>query len=536
MHSFPGLPLAAPGGPEGMQAPMPLAAPGGPDAAMQAAMQAAAAAMFPMPPFPMPLLPMPPMPPIRHAALNGAAPAAPAWPAPEEEEPSLDERPLEFLCQHSATGSSPWQPVIWDEARRCFSFHLPGAIGSGMTKQFFDRVKDCAPWQPLHDKTKTRVSRHTAWYTHSNACNCAYTYGDDTRVEAPADPKFRKVMEDIVKYVFSKFPTLPEEAWPNCANLNLYADGQEGVGWHADDELIFMGTARDCPIMSLSLGGAREFWLALKCEGNPDVKKGVVEVDLRDGDLLTLEGLCQKHCMHTVPRASPSDFSRQQPRINITFRWMRLHKHMCPYAKVAETWYKMAQIQEKSESPFHQDAGEDSLPAHRHDGMRVLDPAIKTVKDASWAGNKKEKGSKYERNVIMSPLPKSARALFGEGPLQQSLQFLAGPPRPNNARQFLRGWSAGTGPMCAIRWQPCDACGHTCWGGGRPCQEGEMEYSGQWFCRCCFTAWAEDSAKQAAQASYQYGGWPMPPMAPMTDFSQMPGFPNGNGFMHNGYH
>ena len=24
-----------------------------------------------------------------------------------------------------------------------------------------------------------------------------------------------------------------------------------GVGWHADDEVIFLGTARDCPILSL---------------------------------------------------------------------------------------------------------------------------------------------------------------------------------------------------------------------------------------------------------------------------------------------
>jgi len=181
------------------------------------------------------------------------------WPAPDTLEASLDEQPLEFLCQHSATGSRAWQPLVWDEARRCFSFYMPKALGPLTTGPFYKMIKETAPWQPLHDKAKTRISRHTAWWTRSSSCNCAYTYGEDTRVEAPERKEFGEIMEELVKIVFTKFPSLPEEAWPNCANLNLYDDGTEGVGWHADDELIFMGTARDCPILSLSLGGTREF-------------------------------------------------------------------------------------------------------------------------------------------------------------------------------------------------------------------------------------------------------------------------------------
>lgn len=442
-----------------------------------------------------------------------------AWPPPEVPEPSLHELPLEFISQHSATGSRAWQPIVWDEARRAFSFHLPNALGTGVTVPFFEKLKETAPWQPLHDKAKTRVSRHTAWYTRNSSCNCAYTYGDDTRVEATqGSAEFNKVMDDIVRCVFTKFPSLPEEAWPNCANLNLYADGLEGVGWHADDELLFMGTARDCPIVSLSFGGTREFWIALKTEGAPDVKKGVIEVDLRDGDLLTLEGLTQKYCMHTVPRASPSDMARQQPRINVTFRWMRLHKHQCPYARVAETFYKMAQQQDKAE-----DSEEEGLPAHKHDGMRILDPAAKPVKSRG-----SQRSSKFDsRTLIMSPIPPSARALFGEG--AQTI-FPEGPPRPNGAKLFLRGWSPGTGPMGAVKWQACDACGHTCYGGGRPCQEGGMGYRGQWFCRCCWCAFAEAENEAASyQASYQYADWNYAAMCGAG------GFPGGGLFLPNGH-
>lgn len=309
-------------------------------------------------------------------------------------------------------------------------------------------------------------------------------------MEAPIDEEFRKVMDDITKCVFTKFPTLPEEAWPNCANLNLYDDGNEGVGWHADDELIFMGTARDCPILSLSLGGTREFWLALKTEGNPDVKKGVVEVDLKDGDLVTLEGLMQKHYMHTVPRASSSDLLRQQPRINITFRWMRLHKHQCPYAKVAKTWYKMAEMFEEPK-----DEEKDATPAHKHDGMMILDPSAKNM----MSMKDQKKGSKNERALVMSPVPQSARAMFGEG---QS-QFKELPPRPDNARSFVAGWSAGTGAMGMVKWQACDACGHTCWGGGRPCQAAPPCLD-QWFCRCCWLAWTHAEKQASLCANWNY--------------------------------
>lgn len=446
----------------------------------------------------------------------------PCWPPPDVAEPSLEEQPLEFICQHSAAGSSAWQPVLWDEARRCFSFYLPRALGRNETEHFFSRLKETAPWQPLHDKTKTRVSRHTAWYTRAS-CNCAYTYGEDTRVEAKSqsDTEFRKVMDELVKCVFSKFPSLPEEAWPNCANLNLYEDGSEGVGWHADDELIFMGTARDCPILSLSLGGTREFWISLKASGQPDVKKGVVEMDLGDGDLLTLEGLMQKHCMHLVPRSSPSDEMRQEPRVNITFRWMRLHKHQCPYAKVALTFYQMAQQVDEAE-----EAGSDSppaLPAHKHDGMIVLDPAARTVK--STRSQRSSKHDDYERTAIMSPLPPSARALFGEGRPRKS-PVSPEAPRPKEASPFIRGWSTGSGPMGAVKWQPCDACGHTCYGGGRPCQEGGIEFPGEWYCRCCWSHWAETEKQQA---SYQFADWDY------VALCNAGGFPNGNLFMQNGW-
>lgn len=474
-------------------------------------------------------------PPVANSTIApvAAMPTLPGgWPPPRETEPTLVERPLEFICEHSAAGSSAWQALVWDESRRCFSFHLPGALSPSVTKSFYDRIKESTPWKPLMDKAKSKVSRRTAWYTSSSSCNCVYTYGEDARIEAPEDESFRRVMQDLIREVFSKFPTLPEEAWPNCANINLYDDGEQGVGWHADDELIFMGTTRDCPIVSLSLGGTREFWIALKSSENPDVKKGVVEVDLRDGDLLTLEGLIQKHCMHTVPRASKLDVRRQDPRINITFRWMRLHKQFCPYAQVAETWFKLAKSVADAEQTYDEvpNSQKRSKPTkYDNGGLRILDPTDPTLGKSSASRQYKN----WQRSVAMSPLPLSARALFGEG----SRKFSHGPPRPNNSQLFLLGWATSSGTMGMIKWQACDACGHTCYGGGRPCQNGGAGYEDQWFCRTCWVSWQEEelqaaqhAAQQAAQeaVSYQFGDWNYFGHGDPTGFATNPGLMYNN--------
>merc|ERR1719281_2181647 len=89
------------------------------------------------------------------------------------------------------------------------------------------------------------------------------------------------------------------------------------------------------------------------------------------------------------------------------------------------------------------------------DGMRILDPtAIDFEQQLADS-----RSSRY-RTVVMSPLPQSSRTLFGEG----SRKFTQEPPGPS-CRSFLQGWSPGQGPMGTTKWQACDACGHTCWGG-----------------------------------------------------------------------
>lgn len=118
-----------------------------------------------------------------------------------------------------------------------------------------------------------KVSRHTFWWTRPNAagneCTCNYTYGAGVNMKIPSAKELRD------------FSALMGELWtdlgfdkmrriPNSVNINLYEDGSQGCGWHADDESLFDGKVQDCRILSMSLGDGREFWLANKLEGRGD--------------------------------------------------------------------------------------------------------------------------------------------------------------------------------------------------------------------------------------------------------------------------
>ncbi|OLQ00867.1 hypothetical protein AK812_SmicGene16455 [Symbiodinium microadriaticum] len=223
-----------------------------------------------------------------------------AWPRPSGDflEPSRSEAPLRLLAEYSAAAPGSWHPLVLDEDRRCFSLHWPQAISAEKSQDFFLKLLSVAPWVELLNTKGTSVTRSTCWFS-SGGCTCDYAYGRETRVtnadvmnaadgraqvedmtgsdqfihgSVEAEPLsdeslsgFKAAMEEIMQHVFGDlFPGLEKEAWPNSANINLYRDGRQGVGWHADDESLFCGKDSDCPVVSISLGATREFWIALK--------------------------------------------------------------------------------------------------------------------------------------------------------------------------------------------------------------------------------------------------------------------------------
>ena len=93
----------------------------------------------------------------------------------------------------------------------------------------------------------------------------------------------------------------------NSVLANLYRDGADRLGWHADDEPE-LGPAP--VIASASFGAPRRFLLRPKRSG------ASVPIVLEPGSLLVMRGTTQRHWMHSVPPTRRP----VGPRINLTFR------------------------------------------------------------------------------------------------------------------------------------------------------------------------------------------------------------------------
>lgn len=94
----------------------------------------------------------------------------------------------------------------------------------------------------------------------------------------------------------------------NAVLLNYYRDGQDSIGWHADDEKEL---GEQPTIASLSLGTARDIYF------KPKTGKGeLIKFNLPSGSLLIMSGNTQQYWLHHLPRRTGCT----TPRINLTFR------------------------------------------------------------------------------------------------------------------------------------------------------------------------------------------------------------------------
>jgi alkylated DNA repair dioxygenase AlkB len=93
----------------------------------------------------------------------------------------------------------------------------------------------------------------------------------------------------------------------NACLANLYRDGKDSNGWHADNEKEL---GRNPIIGSISLGGTRIFKLK-HLESNARI-----DFEMTSGSLLIMGGEMQHYWKHQIPKTKKI----VEPRINLTFR------------------------------------------------------------------------------------------------------------------------------------------------------------------------------------------------------------------------
>lgn len=140
-----------------------------------------------------------------------------------------------------------------------------------------------------------KVPRLMCWYGDENAF---YQYSHVVHQPLPWSVALKKIQQDIQQISGYTF---------NSVLGNLYRNGNDSMGCHADDEKEL---GKNPVIASLSLGDSR----LLKFKHQQ--RKISLDVLLEHGDLLIMAGTLQHHWQHFVPKT-------RQPktaRINLTFR------------------------------------------------------------------------------------------------------------------------------------------------------------------------------------------------------------------------
>jgi alkylated DNA repair dioxygenase AlkB len=143
------------------------------------------------------------------------------------------------------------------------------------------------------------TKRKVAWYGDSNYL---YTYSNTTKRALAWTEELSRLKQIAEELGGTKF---------NSCLLNLYHNGNEGMGWHSDDE---DSLGKNNTIASLSFGAERKFSFKRK------QTKQTVSIVLEHGSLLIMKDATQTNWLHSLPKSKKIT----RPRINLTFRTIRV--------------------------------------------------------------------------------------------------------------------------------------------------------------------------------------------------------------------
>ena len=146
---------------------------------------------------------------------------------------------------------------------------------------------------------KILTKRKVAWY---GDLEYSYTYSKVTKTANIWTKELLK-LKKIVEYK-------SKETYNSCL-LNLYHSGDEGMGYHSDNEKMLK---KNGAIASLSLGAERKFSFKHK------ESKQKIDIILERGSLLVMKDTTQTNWIHRLPPTKKVN----SPRINLTFRTIEL--------------------------------------------------------------------------------------------------------------------------------------------------------------------------------------------------------------------
>jgi len=177
--------------------------------------------------------------------------------------------------------------------------YLPHFLDPEVANSAFDILLDELEWRQHYIKIFGKLlpqPRLTALYGINDQ---SYTYSNLTLKPLNFTPKLleiHQILNELTKINFT-----------HCL-ANLYRDGNDSMGWHADDEKVL---GKNPVIASVNLGAARKFQLKHIYDSNLKY-----QLNLGHGSLLLMMGTTQHFWKHQLPKTKKPI----SPRINLTFR------------------------------------------------------------------------------------------------------------------------------------------------------------------------------------------------------------------------
>jgi alkylated DNA repair dioxygenase AlkB len=167
---------------------------------------------------------------------------------------------------------------------------------SRISKELLDTI----PWKQdevLMFGKKIMTKRKVAWYADAGI---TYTYAGVKKSGLQWTEALLEIKQKVEAITGASY---------NACLLNLYHEGEEGMGWHRDNEKEIVA---ESSIASLSFGAVRNF--AFKHV----ISNERLDIELANGSLLDMKGAIQQHWYHALPKTKKV----KQLRINLTFRLM----------------------------------------------------------------------------------------------------------------------------------------------------------------------------------------------------------------------
>lgn len=195
----------------------------------------------------------------------------------------------------NASISPEWQVDLPDAHLRYYRNIFPKIEAD----HYFNHLLEQIPWQQDDVKVFGNVyAQPRLTSLHSNSLK-TYTYSGLTLLPHP--------MTEELTALLDRIKTVSDHDF-NCVLLNLYRDGADSNGWHADNEKEL---GKHPLIASYSFGASRFFHFKHR-----KIKEQRHKIELHHGSLLMMEGAMQEHWLHQIPKTKKP----MEPRINLTFR------------------------------------------------------------------------------------------------------------------------------------------------------------------------------------------------------------------------